>query len=468
MIVRCKDGQSKRRILSAARLAATRDLFSETGIDARGSLDRLVTANLRRDAFYAVNDDSTLQNQFKRQIYFFLFLTDSDFKDGGIASTLSRREKKNRGDIVFEKDASVASDMLADMNDYGVDDAFLLSLEADNPLYNKSIPGLQRISLRKLDRVVTKMQNTKDTDQEEHDDLEGDIIGSIPEIIDVLSYISDVWGCKKDQCSGDLSFLLKFLASSELPTLGENEATQIQRELNSVRSWRRKYDGLRPQQHTNAITDKNTLEQLLSMKAVLCEHKELYESIQLLAQKRVRKVQINSGPHLAVSDNSASHDLDSREQKLGKQSGSRAVAAAKNYGCAAVNCLSPNLPNSKKQNSTAGRRVIAGGDLYHASKWEAFQSHPACHLKNKIVLCDQEDVEVEAVVLKTHMGNPKAFDSSLCVLNNEKPSSLKLSKQANNSKNRRVKFLLKQFSCVDSIADSETEGGGIICCWPDV
>ena len=455
-IVRCKDGLPKRRILSAARLAATRDLFSATGIDSRGSLDRLIPANLRRDVFYTVNDDSTLQNQFKRQVYFFLFLADSDFKYDGIASTF------NQSGIVFEKDASVASDMLAHRNGDGVADAFLLSLEANNPLYNRSIPGLQRLSLTKLDRASTKMETRKDTDQEESEDFEGDTVGSISEIIDVLSYISDVWGCKKDQCSGDLSSLLKFLASSEFPTLEVNEAAQLQRELDSVRSWRRKYDGLRPQQQTNTVTDNTTLEQLVSMKAVLCEHKELCESIQLLAKKSVGKVQYNSGPHIAVSN------PESRNQKLGKQSESSVVAGVKNYGCTAVNCFSPNPPSSDNEISPAGRRVIAGGDLFHASKWEAFRDHPACHLKNKIVLCDQEDVEVEAVVLKTHHGNPRAFDSSLCVLNNEKPSSLKLSKRANTSTNRRVKFLLKQFSCVENVADSETQERGILCCWPDV
>lgn len=439
--MRRKEGQAKRRILSAARLAATRDLFEKTGIDARGSLDRLVPANLRRDTFYAVNDDSTLQNQFKRQIYFFLFLTDGDFKDG-IASTFPSFadfcDRKRFNGIVFERDASVASDMLLDVKGFGVSDAFVLALEADNPMYNKSIAGLQRISLGKLDRENKRIENRRM--EEEQGNVEGDAAGSIPEILDVLSYISDVWGNEKDQSAGNISALLNVLAADEFPILGDNEAVQIQKELHDVRSWQRKYDGLRPHRQAEAGTRRVTIEQLLSMKAVLSEHKELYESIQLLARKPFSKLQNNVGPDKAVSViDSALSDLECRK----------------------------NTMVTREKTNTEGRRIIPGGAIYHASKWEAFRAHPACHLKNKIVLGDQEDVEVEAVVLKTHHGNPKVFNDSLCVLNNEKPSSMKLSKQPNNSTKRRVKFLLSQLSCVDNDAASGTEGRSILCCWPD-
>ena len=300
LTVRHKDGREKRKILSAARLAATRHLFTETGIDARGSLDRLVPANLLRDTFYAVNDDSTLQNQFKRQIYFFLYLRDSDFKDGIASAFRSFTDfydrKRNKG-IVFESDASVASDMLVDLRkEFGVADALVLSLKADHPMYNKCIGGLQRISLRKLDRYGKTVANVKS----QEDNKEEDAVGSIPEIIDVLSYVSDIWGQGKDQSEGDLSSLLSFLAAAEFSTLGDTEITRIQKELDDVRSWQRKYDGLRPQQKACAETKIDTVEQLLSLKAVLSEHKELYESIQLLARKRTLKRNRNLPPSVSA------------------------------------------------------------------------------------------------------------------------------------------------------------------------
>lgn len=460
---KCTHGHSRGRLLAASRLAATRELFTETGIDARGSLDRLVPAKLRRDTFRKHDDGSILRNQFKRQIYFFLILTNTDFQDG-IACTFASPEKVAIGDgkshFVFEKDPAAAFKMLANAtNEFGVADVFALALGVGHPMYNDNVVGLQFQSLTKLatvgdttDEWSLAFRGKQNSEHEQNDDTEDCKVGSIPEAKVVLTYIGDVWGCGKDQPSGELPSLLKILAARDFPSFGNTEVIRIQKELDDVRAWRRKYDGMRAQQRPHRITTNDTLQQLLVMKAVLCEHNQLYSCIQKLEHGRVAMFE-GSGPVTELEINLAVSDIDSALSDLETRKRNRA--------------FKPDAVATP--NELAGARGIAGGDLYPHSQWEVLQDRPDCHLKNKIVLADQEEVEVVALVLKAHEGQSRTFDSHLCVLNNEKRSSLKLNTHLDSSKTHRVKFFLKQLSCVSITGGKSgiTQGSGnILCCFP--
>jgi len=386
--------QSRSKLLSASRLAATRELFVETGIDARGSLDRLVPANL---SIGNANTGFGLPNQLEQHIYFYLFMSDEDFFVDGIASVFipqngSPEELSNgkgNGEFVFEKDPSKASSMLPN----GAADALVLSLNESNPMYNENVIELQRRSLKKilsnLETNIVESSFASITDDDESCS-EASGTGSIDEALDVLTYISDLWGNKIDKPVGNIDFLLKNLATKELPDLSRDEITHIQQELDHVRAWRRKYDGLKTPETAKVVTNQETLQQLLTMKAVLREHKQLSRDIWRLERRR-------SGAERSGIDSPTQNDEEPKKE-IEQMVDGKANAFDWFGGVQKTNSFFAKSPE--------GRRFIPGGEIYPDSQWEVLQNHPDCHLKNKLVISDgDEDVEAVALVLKAH--NPR-------------------------------------------------------------
>lgn len=82
-------GNAKTQLMEAARAGAARELFEETGMDVRASLERLQPAPLRREG---AQSDKELDCELKKRLYFFLSVTDDDFwiKDKHDASSILR------------------------------------------------------------------------------------------------------------------------------------------------------------------------------------------------------------------------------------------------------------------------------------------------------------------------------------------------------------------------------------------
>ena len=68
------DATKEQILLEACKLGAARELYEETGIDIRRSLDRLEPASLTK-----VNSTNELECMLKNKCYFHLQLTDKDF-----------------------------------------------------------------------------------------------------------------------------------------------------------------------------------------------------------------------------------------------------------------------------------------------------------------------------------------------------------------------------------------------------
>ena len=62
------------QLLHAGRMGGARELFEETGIDVRNSLNRLAPAKL-----YKKPPDGKLGNEYKTRLFFTLHVTDKDF-----------------------------------------------------------------------------------------------------------------------------------------------------------------------------------------------------------------------------------------------------------------------------------------------------------------------------------------------------------------------------------------------------
>jgi 8-oxo-dGTP pyrophosphatase MutT (NUDIX family) len=74
---------AKSQLLQAAKVAAARELWEETGLDVREQLDRLEPASLRTTteavATLKKKKDLLLPNEYKHRLFFFLQVNDNDF-----------------------------------------------------------------------------------------------------------------------------------------------------------------------------------------------------------------------------------------------------------------------------------------------------------------------------------------------------------------------------------------------------
>jgi 8-oxo-dGTP pyrophosphatase MutT (NUDIX family) len=69
----------KNQLLKAAKMGAARELYEETGLDFRDSLDRLSPAGLRDDDTRNVFGKTVLKCELEKRLYFFVRVTDDDF-----------------------------------------------------------------------------------------------------------------------------------------------------------------------------------------------------------------------------------------------------------------------------------------------------------------------------------------------------------------------------------------------------
>jgi len=495
----CADARDK--LLCAARVAAARELFETTGIDTRGNLDRLVPANLRSESFKTLMVTSAWQYEFKRRLNFFLFLSGSDAQ-GGIASSFSNGNKPysryRHSGFAFEKDPVVAFEMLTDKSGcFDVADSLILSIGEDHPMFSDKVVGLQYRSMAKLvsEKKATTRTNGSHTAQ-------ADFKESTPDAMSVLTYIRDIWGHKPDNHPEDISILLKFLSAQHCPNFSGDEIIQIQNELDAVRAWRRKYDGLHPSSQPYRIhqPDEDLLRQLFTMKAVLREDKALYESIccleQLNATMKWNKIELvqsvgdDDEIKEVMSDlDSVMSELDSHIDSLTEKRRTvinlSAQPSSEQIGQSRFPCnfkMSPacleadpseTQPCGERTDSSCsdeifeGRRSIPGGDIYPANRWEQLRTNPFSRLKNKIVVStDLDEVEVVALVLMSQ--RPDVFASSLCVLNNEKPSALRGNRHSSSAKKLRVKFRLRKESNIEQNTPYDAQwnpGERSVCCW---
>lgn len=67
----------------ACKLGAARELYEETGLDLRSSLDRIIPASLRA-APVQENGRELLVNEHKNRLFFFVPVNDQDFPSSGV------------------------------------------------------------------------------------------------------------------------------------------------------------------------------------------------------------------------------------------------------------------------------------------------------------------------------------------------------------------------------------------------
>jgi 8-oxo-dGTP pyrophosphatase MutT (NUDIX family) len=70
----------------ACKAGAARELFEETGIDLRASLDRIIPASLRLSN-EVIKGREVMLNELKNRLFFFVSVNDSDFPSVGIGPT---------------------------------------------------------------------------------------------------------------------------------------------------------------------------------------------------------------------------------------------------------------------------------------------------------------------------------------------------------------------------------------------
>jgi len=79
-------------------MGAARELFEETGMDLRSSLDRLEPAALRakNKVKSGSSGDEVLTNEYKHRLFYFLSVKDDDFPKGGGVSPMGTEGKHLR------------------------------------------------------------------------------------------------------------------------------------------------------------------------------------------------------------------------------------------------------------------------------------------------------------------------------------------------------------------------------------
>lgn len=92
------DATKEQILLEACKLGAARELYEETGIDIRRSLDRLEPASLTK-----VNSKNELECMLKNKCYFHLQLTDKDFFSS---------QTSDRSNLMATNDANGPKDLL--------------------------------------------------------------------------------------------------------------------------------------------------------------------------------------------------------------------------------------------------------------------------------------------------------------------------------------------------------------------
>jgi 8-oxo-dGTP pyrophosphatase MutT (NUDIX family) len=70
----------------ACKAGAARELFEETGIDLRSSLDRIIPASLR-SSNEVFKGREVMLNELKNRLFFFVSVNDSDFPSTGVMPT---------------------------------------------------------------------------------------------------------------------------------------------------------------------------------------------------------------------------------------------------------------------------------------------------------------------------------------------------------------------------------------------
>lgn len=344
------------------------------------------------------------------------------------------------------------------------------------------------------DEQVSDGNKTKDLEcgQEEQNDSELPQLELEMDNAETLSHLKALWGRNSKDLSADVTALLRFLTTAEgMPLFPPQEMVDI------LRYRQRDFCG----RDRDGQSEETWIEVLLLQ---LC-----YSYLQELDQRQIvseNLAQVNpnlpntigqteaetnedeeTGQTLSDLDNILSH-LDSHIEALKKENWNPGTPSESDsqHGITisrpdekvkqwAMDLASQYRATDTKEQSvsskclvdprTEGQRIV-GGDIYPTSCWDLLEHCPACRLRNKIVLSDMDEIEVVAVIFKFHQDEyPGAFDSNLCVLNNEKPSALR--KRVSKRKNLQVKFLLEQESSVDSsagIKEPRPERSAI-CCW---
>jgi hypothetical protein len=72
-------GKMLTQLYLASRAGTARELYEETGVDVRGTLDRMRPAILRAKPESYKDGRELLPNEYKHRIFFVLSLTDKDF-----------------------------------------------------------------------------------------------------------------------------------------------------------------------------------------------------------------------------------------------------------------------------------------------------------------------------------------------------------------------------------------------------
>ena len=126
----------------AGKIGAARELYEETGIDARTDLDRLEPVRLRPSDN---RDDSELDNGLKGRLFFRLTLADSDFGSGGnhtsmngVLPDLKLRLSLEHQGFIIEPDPRDAPRQLLLHSGGKVSKALEMALQNDDKLRNIS------------------------------------------------------------------------------------------------------------------------------------------------------------------------------------------------------------------------------------------------------------------------------------------------------------------------------------------
>ena len=131
----------KQQLLHAAKAGTAREIFEETGIDVRADLDRLEPAILRSNPETSKKGKELLQNEYKQRLFFFLNVTDADFitkepsadqrvwrPTGGVADNLMLKLSMEHSSWTFEKEPTVAAELLTDHSGGKVSEALLMAM----------------------------------------------------------------------------------------------------------------------------------------------------------------------------------------------------------------------------------------------------------------------------------------------------------------------------------------------------
>ncbi|CAB9497721.1 NUDIX domain [Seminavis robusta] len=510
-----ESGNMKERLLLASRLGAARELFAETGLDVRGCLDRLVPANVMSDESSKLYEDMPLlQNQFQQALMYFLILSDDDCLDGVAPPDLHSVKSAESSDhnpelgsnhaqsfhFVFESDPVEASKRL-ESKGFGVADAFILSLQPDNPLYDDKIKPMKAQSMRKLTAFgnaakvscnnrnsppkAQSMRNLMALGKHESKLLHSDEGSPVrpqsmrelrtsskdpPTTEQLPSFFTSVTSSKTG-VTVESSVSTAATNASTVDNASNNQTASIPNSAASGQNSKAKANTVASGTNdaSDAITPSTTTTTILSGLNQVQTSKDPEEvDIQKLhttwlgtnlAAKVANKLEKVELKEFTSDGDSAASELvspcDSMQEEGSSVRSSSVLDGTTDteseYDCGAT-C----------DESVKGRRTIPAGDIFPASNWELLRENRSCQLKNKIVVADADEVEVVAVILlRRNSEESDDGETGLCVLNNEKPSALKRPGQSEGDKKLRVTFSLrKNNSNANEFDEDET-----LCCW---